>query len=130
MNAKGAIPIVQNFDSWHFFLQECGLKKCISLSCWIESVKNQIWYALGSCNGNAELLIEMVLAIPQHVAGIHSLPQNKHFKACNLGLLGGVREKPRLKVGSLAWKKLDQAVEYRRIKDLYQMTEHAFFGPP
>ncbi len=52
-------------------LQECGLKKCISLSCWIESVKNKIWYALGSCNGNAELLIEMDLAIPQHVAGIH-----------------------------------------------------------
>ncbi len=124
MKAKGAIPIVHNFDSWHF------CKKCISLSCWIESVKNQIWYALGSCNGNAELLIEMDLAIPQHVAGILSFRQNKHFKACNHRLLGSVREKPWLRVGSLAWKTLDQAVKYSCIKDLYQMTEHAFFGPP
>jgi hypothetical protein len=109
------------------------LKKCISLSCWIKSVKIQIWYALGSCNGKAELLIEMILSIPQHVARIHSFPQNKHFKACHHGPLGGVQEKPWLNVTSLAWKKLDQGVKgfkYSHIKDLYQMTEHTFFGPP
>jgi hypothetical protein len=93
-------------------------------------VKNQIWYALGSCNGNTELLIEMDLAIPQHVAGIHLFRQNKHFKACHHRRLGCVQEKPWLKVASMAWKQLDQVVKYSRIKDLYQMTEHAFFDPP
>ena len=156
----GIPPIVHNFDCWHFcksvakdLWKAAKLKKCIALGAWIKSVKNQIWYALGSCNGNAELLIEMVLAIAQHAAGIHTFPDNKHFKACHHGPLGGVRDKPWLKVGSLAWKKLDQAirgVKDSRIKDLHQMTEfqhtsrneqlhnvhntympkHTFFGPP
>jgi hypothetical protein len=47
---------------------------CIALGCWIKSVKNQVWYALGSCNGNAEYLIEMILAIAEHVAGNHTFP--------------------------------------------------------
>ena len=100
--------------------------RCIALSCWIKSVKNQIWYSIGSCGGNVELLIEMILAIPQHVAGIHSFPENKHFKACRHGPLDPAREKPWLKVGSLAHKKLVLALRgYKdsRLKDLPQMTE-------
>ena len=158
--ARGDTPFVHNFDSWHFvkcvakdLWKAAKLRKCIALGAWIRSVKNQIWYALASCNGNAELLIEMILAIPQHVAGIHTFPDNKHFKACHHGPLGSVRVKPWLKVGSLAWKKLNQAVRGfndSRIKDLYNMTEfqhtckneqlnnihnvympkHTFFGPP
>jgi hypothetical protein len=33
-----------------------------------------VWYALGSCNGNEEYLIEMILAIAEHVAGNHTFP--------------------------------------------------------
>jgi hypothetical protein len=55
---------------------------CIALGCWIKSVKNQVWYALGSCNGNAEYLIEMILAIAEHVAGNHTFPGIAGLNGC------------------------------------------------
>ena len=156
---KNLAPIKHCFDGWHFqksvlkdIWKAAKLKKCIALSCWIKSIKNQIWHSIGNCGGNAEMLIEMILSIPEHVAGNHSFPNNKFFKACNQGPLEGVRDKPWLKIGSLAYKKLVLALRgYKdsRLKDLNHMTEnlhtsrneqlnnvhnvylpkHTFFGP-
>jgi solute carrier family 8 (sodium/calcium exchanger) len=152
-------PIKHCFDGWHFsksvlkdIWKAAKLKKCIALGSWIKSVKNQVWYAIGNCGGNADYLTEMILAIAQHAAGIHEFPDNQYFKACHHGPLEGVRDKPWLKVGSLAHKKLVLALRgYKdsRLKDLRQMTEnqhtskneqlnnvhniympkHTFFGP-
>jgi hypothetical protein len=152
-------PIKHCFDGWHFqksvlkdIWKAAKLKKCIALSCWIKSIKNQIWHSIGNCGGNPDMLIEMILSIPEHVAGNHSFPNNQFFKACNHGPLEGVRDEPWLKIGSLAYKKLVLALRgYKdsRLKDLNHMTEnlhtskneqlnnvhnmylpkHTFFGP-
>jgi hypothetical protein len=69
----------------------------------------------------------MILAIPEHVARNHSFPNNQFLKACHHGPLEGVRDKPWLKVGSLAYKKLVLALYgYKdiRLKDLNHMTEN------
>jgi len=41
----------------------------------------KIWY---NCfvQGDEELLVEMVLSIPQHIQNIHHFPDNKKFKVC------------------------------------------------
>ena len=67
-------PFVQ--DIW----KAAKLHKCIALSAWIKSVKNQIWYAINACGGNVEMLREIILTIPLHCAGIHDFPDNKFFK--------------------------------------------------
>jgi solute carrier family 8 (sodium/calcium exchanger) len=126
-------PIKHCFDSWHFvksvakdIWKAAKLKKCVVLSCWIKSVKNMIWFGVGSCGGSAEMLVEMILSIPKHVAGIHTFPENRLFKKCLHGPLPSVRDKPWLRESSMAMKKLTQAVRGHkdcRIKDLQHMTE-------
>ena len=83
---------------------------------------------------------------------LYVISENQFFKACHHGPMTGVRDKPWLKAGSLAHKKLVLALRgYKdsRLKDLRQMTEnqhtckneqlnnvhniympkHTFFGP-
>ena len=132
-------PLVRAIDPWirihtkngkdpeHRRLQtKDPVNRCIALGSWMKSVRNQIWHSIGNCDGNPDKLIEMILAIAQHAAGIHEFPENQFFKACEHGPMDGVREKPWLKVGSLAHKKLVQALRgYNdsRLKDLRHMTE-------
>ena len=102
------------------------LRKCISLGAWLKSVKNQVWFAIGSCGGNVEMLREIILSIPQHCAGVHTFPENQFFKQCAHGPLSEVRDKPYLKVGSLPYKKLVEALRDKkdsRLKDLDNLTE-------
>ncbi len=40
------------------------MNRCIALGSWLKSVKNQIWHSIGSCEGNLDKLIEMILASP------------------------------------------------------------------
>jgi hypothetical protein len=70
----GKTSRIRKSDGHAIVLTVIFVISCIALGCWIKSVKNQIWYALGSCNGNAEYLIEMILAIAEHVAGNHTFP--------------------------------------------------------
>jgi solute carrier family 8 (sodium/calcium exchanger) len=126
-------PIKHCFDSWHFvksvakdIWKAAKLKKCIALSCWIRSVKNMIWYGVSSCGGSSEMLMEMILSIPKHVAGIHTFPENRLFKQCLHGPLPNEHDKPWLKESSMAMKKLVLAIRGHRdcrLKDLQHMTE-------
>jgi hypothetical protein len=130
---RDLLPIKHCFDSWHFvksvakdIWKAAKLRKCVVLSCWIRSVKNMIWYGIGSCGGSAEMLLEMILSIPKHVAGIHIFPENRLFKRCLHGPLPSERDKPWLKESSLAMKKLVLAIRGHkdcRLKDLQYMTE-------
>jgi hypothetical protein len=72
------------------------------------------------------MLREIILSIPLHCAGVHSFPDNIHFKQCAHGPLSSEREKPWLKVGSEPYKKLVSALRGKndcRLKDLAQLTE-------
>jgi len=121
------------FDSWHFgksiakdIWKAAKLSKCISLSCWLKSVKNQIYFGIVYCGGNAEMLREIILSIPLHCAGVHEFPNNSFFKKCAHGPLPEGRAKPYLKVGSLPYKKLERALRGHndsRLKDLEHLTE-------
>jgi solute carrier family 8 (sodium/calcium exchanger) len=133
LKEKNLPPIKHCFDTWHFvksiakdIWKAAKLQKCISLSAWIKSVKNQVWFAIGSCGGNADMLREIILSIPQHCAGVHSFPENTFFKQCAHGPLPTPRDKPYLKVGSLPYRKLVAALRGKadcRLKDLDHLTE-------
>jgi hypothetical protein len=130
---RGLKPIKHGYDTWHMvkavtkdLFVASKLKKCRTLACWIKSVRNMYWFCFSACKGNALLLREMVLSIPQHVSGVHHFPENKLFKKCQHEDLSGERTKPWLKPGSLSMKKLVAAIRGRkdcRLKDLEMMTE-------
>jgi len=133
LEAKNRPTILHCFDTWHFtksigkdMWKFAKLQKCIALSCWIKSVKNQVWFGIAYCGGNVEMLKEIILSIPQHCAGIHEFPENRFFKRCAHGPLSSERDKPFLKVGSAPYKKLVEALRGKRncrFKDLEQLTE-------
>jgi hypothetical protein len=60
-----------------------------------------VWFAIGACGGNVDMLREIILSIPLHCAGVHSFPDNVHFKQCAHGPLPSERTKPWLKVECL-----------------------------
>jgi hypothetical protein len=130
---RGLKAIKHCYDCWHMtkavtkdLFVASKLKKCKTLASWIKSVRNQYWFSFKACKGNALLLREMVLSIPQHVSGVHEFPENKLFKRCLHEELPEDRSKPWLKPGSLSMKKLVAAIRGRkdcRLKDLEMMTE-------
>jgi hypothetical protein len=98
---RGLKPIKHGYDTWHMvkavtkdLFVASKLKKCRTLACWIKSVRNMYWFCFSACKGNALLLREMVLSIPQHVSGVHHFPENKLFKKCQHEDLSGERTKP------------------------------------
>jgi solute carrier family 8 (sodium/calcium exchanger) len=128
------LPLIKHcFDTWHYvksvskdLFKASKLKKCAVLSCWIRSIRNMLWYSFSSCGGSADLLREMILSIPHHVAGIHTFPENKLFKQCLHGDLASDRGKPWLKESSLSMKKIVLAIRGHkdcRLRDLQYMTE-------
>jgi hypothetical protein len=135
---RALLPIKHSYDIWHFvksvskdIYTASKLKRCQTLGLWIRSVRNMMWFAFSECRGNAELLREMILSIPSHIAGIHSFPENRLFKNCLHEELPIERSKPWLKVGSLSMKKLVQAIRGNkdcRLKDLEMMTEFQHTG--
>jgi hypothetical protein len=99
--------IKHSFDIWHFIkavikdiFAASKQKKCVTLGDWIPSIKNMMWYSFAECNGNPELLEEMLLSIPHHLANVHVFPENKLFTRCLHGDLDPDRDKPWLKVKS------------------------------
>jgi hypothetical protein len=133
-SVKGLRPIKHSYDVWHLVKSvskdlwtASKLKKCQTLGVWIKSIRNMMWFSFGSCQGNAQLLREMILSIPKHVSGIHSFPENVQFKKCLHGDLPADRDKPWLKETSLSMKKLVMALRGNkdsRLKDLEMMTEY------
>jgi solute carrier family 8 (sodium/calcium exchanger) len=128
------LPVIKHcFDTWHYvksvskdLFKASKLKKCVVLSCWIRSIRNMLWYSFSSCGGNAELLREMILSIPKHVAGVHAFPENRLFTHCLHGDLASENAKPWLKETSLPMKKLVLAIRGHkdcRLRDLQYMTE-------
>ncbi len=135
---RGMSPIKHCFDVWHYvksvskdIFTAAKLKKCAVLSSWIRSIRNMIWFSISECKGNAELLEEMILSIPMHIANVHTFPDNRLFKRCIHGPLPVDRCKPWLKSDSLAMKKLVLAIRGPkdcRLKDLPHMTEFQHTG--
>jgi hypothetical protein len=135
---RGLLPIKHCFDVWHYVksvskdvFAAAKLKKCAGLSCWIRSIRNMMWYSFSECKGDAELLQEMILSIPKHIAGVHVFPENRLFKRCLHGDLSTERSKPWLREGSLSMKKLLLAIRGHkdsRLKDLAMMTEFQHTG--
>jgi hypothetical protein len=131
-------PIKHSYDIWHFvksvtkdIYNASKLKRCQTLGLWIRSIRNMMWFAFSECKGSAELLREMILSIPGHIGGIHTFPENKHFRRCLHDELPIERPKPWLKEGSLSMKKLVLAIRGKkdcRLKDLEMMTEFHHTG--
>lgn len=131
-------PIKHSFDVWHYvkstskdIYAASKLKKCKTLGLWIRSIRNMMWFSFAECKGNADLLREMILSIPRHVAGVHDFPENQFFRRCLHGGLPTQRDKPWLKEGSVSMKKLVLAIRGRkdsRLKDLMLMTEFQHTG--
>jgi hypothetical protein len=137
--AKRGLPHMKHsYDVWHMvksvsrdIYKASKLKNCQVLALWNRSVSNMLWYALAESKGNVELLREMILSIPKHVAGIHSFPENKYFTRCLHGELHARRNKAWLRKGSLAMKKLVLAIRGindSRLKDIEMMTEFQHTG--
>jgi hypothetical protein len=132
--ARGLRPLKHSYDVWHLSKSVCKdlwaaskLKKCQTLGVWIKSIRNMLYFSFANCKGNALLLHEMIMSIPKHVSGVHSFPENTHFKHCLHGDLGAERDKPWLKEDSLSMKKLVSALRGKndsRIKDIDMMTEN------
>ena len=135
---RGKMPIKHTYDVWHMvkavtkdLFHASKRKKCQVLGDWIRSVANMMWYAFDYCNGNADLLREMILSIPDHIANKHTFPDNKLFKKCLHGDLPKERLKPWLRKDSLSTKKIVAALRGKkdcRIKDISMMTEFNHTG--
>ena len=52
--------------------QDCKSKDQKELLPWISHIKNHIWYSSTTCNGDAELLVEMVKSMPLHISNVHA----------------------------------------------------------
>lgn len=136
--ARGLTPIKHSFDVWHFiksvmkdlFLAS-KLKKGRHIGLWMPSVKNMLWYSIAECKGDADLLREMVLSIPQHCSGVHVFPDNRHFQRCLHGDLPEGDEKHWIPKDSFAMRKLVAALRGPnncRLKDLELLTEFQHTG--
>jgi len=130
--------INHTFDVWHFvksvtrdLWSASKLASCPSLKSWSPSVQNAMWWCFEHCDGSPEKLTEMMLSIPEHVANIHSFPENGSFKSCAHSPLDDRDHKPWLKKDSLSWKKLVMAIRGKRdlrLKDLQMMTSFTHTG--
>jgi hypothetical protein len=136
---KRNLPVIKHsFDVWHYIKNvskelfvASKLKKCWKLGLWARSIKNMMWFSMSQCQGNAELLKEMILSIPKHCSGMHSFPEHKFFKQCLHGDLPMDRSKPWIAEDSMAMRKLVAAIRGKgdsRLKDLDLMTEFQHTG--
>ncbi len=135
---RGMPPIKHSYDIWHFIKSvskdlaaASKLKKCKILAVWIRSVRNMMWHAFSECKGNAELLREMILSIPQHLANIHTFQENRFFKKCNHGELPIQRSKTWLKEKCPSMSKVILAIRGNkdcRLKDVDMMSEFQHTG--
>jgi len=104
-------------DPWHFIK---NIKKRLftaskSLSgriigLWLQSVTNQLWWAMGSSIGNVQLCREKMLSMFGHITGCHDFPSHEVFKKCEHPVLPEDRDKEYFKEGSPALAKVREAV--------------------
>jgi solute carrier family 8 (sodium/calcium exchanger) len=136
---KRNLPLIKHsFDVWHYIKNVCKdlfvaskLKKCWKLGLWARSIKNMMWFSMSECQGNAELLKEMILSIPKHCSGVHNFPEHKFFKQCLHGDIPMDRSRPWIGEDSMAMRKLVTAIRGKgdsRLKDLDLMTEFQHTG--
>lgn len=71
--------LVHEADPWHLrksilkkLLAAAGKRRNALLMKWIPSIKNWLWTAMKSCNGDGELLVEFWRSMAYHIRGQHS----------------------------------------------------------
>ena len=70
--------ISHQYDVWHMakgvvkqLTQKGKLKHCEWLLPWVQSISNHLWWAVQTCNGDAQLLTEKWTSIVYHISNVH-----------------------------------------------------------
>ncbi|XP_035695017.1 uncharacterized protein LOC118428879 isoform X2 [Branchiostoma floridae] len=108
-------------------------RNCAELLQWLKSICNHLWWAVQTCEGNAELLREKWTSIMNHTANVHHWSGKQLFHSCEHEDLGSEEEKTTttkwLEMGSPAHKALGKVVYERQLlKDMAQMTKYKHTG--
>ena len=136
---KSEYPNIKHqYDVWHLAksvtkkLTKKAKKKCNeALTPWIQSISNHLWWSVGTCDGNPEVLKEKWVSIVNHAANKHSWKDSKQFTKCMHHKLKKREKKlvPWLEPGSPAHIALEEVVTQKRLlKDIEKLTEFHHTG--
>ncbi|XP_072048102.1 uncharacterized protein [Amphiura filiformis] len=81
--------IDHQFDMWHLAKSvtkklhaKARQKECQELNPWISSIKNHLWWAAASCNGNSIELTEKWRSVVHHVVDRHDWGGSQQYHQC------------------------------------------------
>ena len=85
---KSDYPYISHqYDVWHMakgvvkqLTQKGKLKHCERLLPWIQSISNHLWWAVQTCNEDAQLLTEKWTSIVYHISNVHEWNGGKDSK--------------------------------------------------
>ena len=113
--------------------QKGKLKHCERLLPWIQSISNHLWWAVQTCNGDAQLLTEKWTSIVYHVSNVHEWNggKNSKFNKC-VHLTLSVEEqhsKKWLRSGSLVHSTIKNVVCNKNLlRDIKMLTSFQHTG--
>ena len=116
--------INHQFDLWH--LAKSATKKlnakskkqeCQELGAWLPSVRNHLWWASASCDGDKVELLEKWRSLVYHVTDQHEWGGSQKYHACGHGPLSQEdrESKKWIRVGSAAHEALSDVVNDKRL---------------
>ena len=116
--------INHQFDLWHLAKSttkklhaKAKVKECQELSPWIPSIRNHLWWAAASCNGDTIELIEKWRSVVHHTVDRHEWGGSQKYQECDHDPLPEEEReaKPWLKEGSEAHEALGKIIKDKNI---------------
>lgn len=115
---------VHQIDPWHLakgihkkITAAAKKSNCTELTDWSPSVVNHFWWAVDSCEGSEEGLVERFQSVVHHIVNKHRWPGCKMYKKCSHSPIPRSEQKKKkwLKASSPAHQALSKIVKDKRI---------------
>ncbi|KAE8595132.1 hypothetical protein XENTR_v10015546 [Xenopus tropicalis] len=128
--------ILHEFDAWRYgksvgnrVAAASKKRNCSELAQWSAPVRNHLWWAVRSCEGNTELMMEKWNSLIYHVIGVHKWRTGALYHGCEHAPQEDEVTRSFLGKGSRAHRKLREIVLSRDInKDLPKLRNICHMG--
>ncbi|KAE8595131.1 hypothetical protein XENTR_v10015545 [Xenopus tropicalis] len=128
--------ILHEFDAWRYgksvgnrVAAASKKRNCSELSQWGAPVRNHLWWAVRSCEGNTELMMEKWNSLIYHIIGVHKWRTGALFHTCEHAPQEDEVTRSFLVKGSRAHRKLREIVLSRDInKNLPKLRNICHMG--
>ncbi|OCT73697.1 uncharacterized protein LOC108695508 [Xenopus laevis] len=128
--------ILHEFDVWRYgksigkrVAAASKKRNCSELSEWSAPVRNHLWWAVRSCKGNTELMMEKWNSLIYHVIGVHNWKTGALYHGCEHAPEEDDAARLFLRKDSRAYRKLREIVLSQNInKDLPKLVNICHTG--